>query len=290
MWSEITRQIAEALGSGFQPGRPAPVSGGSINAAWRLEDGAEAVFVKTNRADAVAMFEAEAEGLAAMAAAEGIRVPAVITHGLADDHSFIALEWIDLRGRGDWTAFGADLAVMHRQTADAHGWHRDNTIGSTPQPNQQDADWCRFFAGQRLGFQLDLAETGGGSRQLIDAGRRLQQHLPALFAGHQPTPSLLHGDLWSGNVAFDSSGNGVLYDPATHYGDRECDLAMSELFGRFPEPFYQAYDAAWPIDPGYPVRRDLYQLYHVLNHGNLFGGGYFRQAEGVISRLMSEIG
>lgn len=289
MWSEIAQQLGQALGREFRPGRPAPVSGGSINAAWRLESGADVVFVKTNRADGLDMFEAEAQGLTAMAAANGIRVPKVITHGLADGKSYIALEWIDLRGRGDWAQLGEGLAQMHRQTVAAHGWHRDNTIGSTPQPNRRDADWCRFFADQRLGFQLDLAADGGGSRQLVDAGRRLQEQLPALFSDYRPVPSLLHGDLWSGNVAFDATGNGVLFDPATHYGDRECDLAMSELFGRFPEPFYQAYDAAWAIDPGYPVRRDLYQLYHVLNHGNLFGGGYFRQAEGIISRLLSAI-
>ncbi|MCK8515173.1 fructosamine kinase family protein [Methylonatrum kenyense] len=289
MWSEIEQRIGEALGRDFRAARPTPVSGGSINAAWRLESGDDAVFVKTNRSDALDMFEAEAEGLTAMADANGIRVPQVITHGLADGKSYIALEWIDLRGRGDWAGLGERLAQMHRQTADTHGWHRDNTIGSTPQPNRQDADWCRFFADQRLGFQLDLAAGGGGNRQLIDAGRRLQEQLPALFNGYRPVPSLLHGDLWSGNVAFDPAGNGVLFDPATHYGDRECDLAMSELFGRFPDPFYQAYASAWPVDPGYPVRRDLYQLYHVLNHGNLFGGGYFRQAEGMVGRLLAEI-
>lgn len=289
MWSEIEAAIGDALGAEFRPGRPTPVSGGSINAAWRLEDGDRAVFVKTNRRTALAMFEAEAEGLAELGNADAVRYPAALCTGIADGHSFIAMDWITLRGRGDWAALGEGVAQQHARAADAHGWHRDNTIGSTLQPNARDSDWIRFFADQRLGHQLDLAERAGVGRALLDSGRRLQGELSSLFDDYVPAPSLLHGDLWSGNVAFDDIGSPVLFDPATHYGDRESDLAMSELFGRFPADFYAAYDNAWPLHPDYAIRRDLYQLYHVLNHGNLFGGGYYRQAEGMVGKLLAQM-
>lgn len=288
-WSAIDEAIATATGQPFTSRHRAPVGGGSINAAYRLEGDDSAWFVKVNRADALAMFQAEAEGLEEMAGAGAIRVPAPLTWGEAGGRSYLVMDWLTLHGRGDGAALGDQLARMHQHTAEHHGWHRDNTIGSTPQVNTPDADWVSFYRERRLRFQLQLAADKGHGR-LQANGERLCEHLAAFFTDYTPAPSLLHGDLWSGNIAFDDSRNPVLYDPAVYYGDRESDLAMSELFGRMPRAAYDAYQAAWPLDAGYGVRRDLYQLYHVLNHLNLFGGMYAGQAEDMIRRLLAEVG
>jgi fructosamine-3-kinase len=178
---------------------------------------------------------------------------------------------------------------MHRVAAARFGWHRDNTIGATPQRNDWTADWLEFFVRHRLGFQLDLAERSGHGGRWIEQGRELCEHAGAFFSGCAPQPSLLHGDLWGGNWAADASGAPVIFDPATYYGDREADLAMTHLFGGFGREFYAAYEAAWPLDHGANARRNLYNLYHVLNHLNLFGGGYRVQVERMIERLLAEL-
>ena len=183
---------------------------------------------------------------------------------------------------------GRGLAFMHRFHAAHFGWHRDNTIGATPQINTPAADWIGFWRKQRLGFQLALARENGYRGRLLAQGERLLGQLPVFFSGHEPRPSLLHGDLWSGNAAFMRDGTPVMFDPAVYYGDREADIAMTELFGGFSADFYRAYDEAYPREPGYATRKQLYNLYHVLNHLNLFGGGYHAQAERMIEQLLSE--
>ena len=177
---------------------------------------------------------------------------------------------------------------MHRTTRAEFGWVRDNTIGATPQPNTPDPDWVRFWARQRLGFQLALAARNGHGGALQRLGETLLGRLPDLL-DHAPAPSLLHGDLWGGNLGYMRDGEPVIYDPAVYYGDREADLAMTELFGGFGGDFYAAYREAWPLDPGYASRRDLYNLYHVLNHLNLFGGGYLGQALNLLGRLLAQV-
>jgi len=173
------------------------------------------------------------------------------------------------------------------------GFAHDNYIGTTPQPNgwpnESRTSWIDFWRERRLGFQLRLAAQNGYGGQLQTLGEKLLDALPAFFAGYTPQPSLLHGDLWSGNHAFLEDGTPVIFDPAPYYGDRECDLAMTELFGGYPADFYTAYHAAYPLDSGYAVRKDLYNLYHVLNHANLFGEGYARQAEQMMQRLLKFI-
>ena len=287
-WSTIDAAIAEATGTAYATRDRAPVRGGSINVAYRLEGGAQAWFVKLNSADALAMFQAEADGLRELAAAKALRVPEPLTWGQAGGRSYLIMEWITLQGRGDWAALGEGLARMHASTAQRHGWRLDNTIGSTPQVNTPDGDWVRFYTERRLRFQLQLAASNGYGGRLLRDGERLCGETEALFTDYRPAASLLHGDLWSGNIAFDGSRRPVLYDPAVYYGDRETDLAMSELFGRLPDAAYDAYNAVWPVDSGYAVRRELYQLYHVLNHLNLFGGMYARQAEQMIGRLLAQ--
>lgn len=289
-WAAIAEQVSSALGAPFRPGSPRPVGGGCINRAAVLTDGAERVFVKLNRADLLPMFEAEAAGLAEIAATGTIRAPRPYCTGVAGADAFIAMEHVDLggAGRGDVAAAGRQLALMHRCVSDHFGWYRDNTIGATPQPNAQSDDWVAFWRDQRLGFQLGLAGGAGGGR-LARSGERLLARLPALI-GHRPSPSLLHGDLWGGNIGYTGNGAPVIFDPAVYYGDREADLAMTELFGGFGPRFRAAYDEVWPVDPGYGVRRTLYNLYHVLNHFNLFGGGYLTQAQGMIEGLLAEAG
>jgi protein-ribulosamine 3-kinase len=255
-----------------------------------LSDGVHSYFVKLNRGDRLPMFEAEAAGLAELAASRTLRVPTPVCTGLAHDQAFLAMEHIELGGcpAGGGARAGRLLAAMHRCTRDRFGWDRDNTIGSTPQHNAQHPDWAHFWAERRLGPQLELAGRNGYAKPLQRAGDSLLAELPALL-GHAPAPSLLHGDLWGGNMACARDGEAVVFDPAVYFGDREADLAMTELFGGFGGDFYAAYREAWPLDPGYAIRRDLYNLYHVLNHLNLFGGGYLSQAQGLLGRLLAQV-
>jgi len=291
MWDEIARAIAEAIGRNFTIEYRRPVGGGCINDGYRLEGDGERYFAKLNSADRVEMFAAEAEGLAEMASARAVRVPEPLCWGVAGKQSFVVMEYIDFGGQAAEAAgrLGEQLAAMHRKTSTQFGWHRDNTIGSTPQVNTASDNWVLFWRDQRLAFQLQLLAQKGMGGSLQRKGERLLDDLPAFFDGHAPVPSLLHGDLWGGNQAVAADGEPVIFDPAVYYGDRETDVAMTELFGGFPAAFYDAYDAAWPLDAGYAVRRTLYNLYHILNHANLFGGGYARQAEGMIDRLLAEI-
>lgn len=288
-WSVINRALRAAGRRVGDDARPRPVGGGDISAAWRLDAADGPVFLKTGPASSYEMFSAEAEGLAELAAADAIRVPEVVAFGVAGDTAYAAFEWLDFGRPGPDTErkLGERLAALHRTTRQRFGWHRDNTIGATPQTNTPSADWIAFWREHRLGYQLALAARNGYAGALQREGARLMERLPGLFVTYTPQPSLLHGDLWSGNAAFDQAGAPVVFDPAVYYGDREADLAMTELFGGFSAEFYAAYRETWPLDAGYAVRRDLYNLYHVLNHLNLFGGGYLSQSERLVGRLLA---
>jgi protein-ribulosamine 3-kinase len=280
--------VVAALGGGTA--RWAAHGGSALNATWRLELAGARWFVKANRADRLAMLEAEADGLRALGGTGAVRVPTPAATGAADGAAFLALEWLELGRGGRDAALGRALAALHRSTAPRFGWHRDNTIGTTPQANGWDDDWARFFGERRLAPQLALAARHGHGGVLQRDGERLLAALPSLLRGHRPAPSLLHGDLWSGNAARLASGEPVVFDPAVYCGDREADLAMTELFGGFGADFHAAYREAWPLAPGYGTRRTLYNLYHVLNHLNLFGGGYGAQAEAMLGRLLAAAG
>jgi len=233
------------------------------------------VFRKSGPASSLAMFEAEAEGLRELAATGTVRVPEVVDVGVASGSAFIEMERLELAPPdGDCASlFGRQLADLHRVTAREFGWTRDNTIGLTPQLNPRTADWVEFLVEHRLRFQLELARKNGHDGELQRLGERVLAGVPELFREYSPSPSLLHGDLWSGNWA-KADGAPVTFDPAVYYGDREADLAMTRLFGGFPQAFYEAYEKAWPLAPGHEQRNTLYQLYHMLNHLNLFGSGY----------------
>ncbi|NCJ07698.1 phosphotransferase [Synechococcales cyanobacterium C] len=289
MWIELEQYITQATGQPFSGCRYTPVGGGSINQAYCLQSNSQRYFVKLNAAHKLSMFAAEAAGLLEMEASKCIRVPHPITTGVVAEHSFIVLEWIDL-GRGTpqtWYTLGQQLAQMHTTSSPrGFGWHQSNTIGDTPQLNSWTADWATFFAEHRIGYQLRLARHRGGR---FSQGAALQAAIPQLLANHHPQPALVHGDLWSGNAAFTAAGEPIILDPAPYYGDREVDVAMTELFGGFPAAFYEGYQQTFPLPPGYQHRRLLYNLYHILNHFNLFGGGYGGQAERMIETLLASI-
>jgi len=288
LWNAIADAIGRAGSAPFVLRGVHSVGGGCINATHVIDDGARRWFVKLNDAARLEMFAAEADGLSEIAASGTVRVPQPLCHGVADGQAFLVLEWLDLSGHGAQETLGRQLAAMHRVVREEYGWFRDNTIGSTPQPNEQSMDWMEFMCERRLGHQLDLA-VQGGNRQLHRRGEELLDRMPDLFSGYTPAASLLHGDLWSGNFAVSAAGEPVIFDPAVYYGDREADLAMTELFGGFSPAFYAAYNEAWPLDAGYRVRKTLYNLYHVLNHYHMFGGGYGSQAERMIDQLLSEL-
>jgi fructosamine-3-kinase len=286
----IARAIGAATGQPFAIRGQRAVGGGCIHRAVVVEDGARRYFVKLNEASAAPMFAAEADGLQAIAATGTVRVPGVVAHGAASGEAFLVLEYLDLSGSGDARLLGRQLAALHRATGPHCGWPQDNYIGATPQLNTPDRDWVRFYAARRLEPQLAWARDKGCSPRLYEDGMRLAQRVAAFFDGYRPQPSLLHGDLWGGNAAWLAEGTPVIFDPAAYWGDREADLAMTELFGGFGAGFHAAYRDAWPLDPGYATRKTLYNLYHVLNHFNLFGGGYAGQAQSMVQRLLAEIG
>jgi fructosamine-3-kinase len=289
-WQAIIQYIESATGQPFKLLKAQPVSGGDINAAYRLQSESLSFFVKLNRPDRLSMFEAEAAGLEALAQTQSIRVPKFIACGLTSEHAFLVLEYIVLHGLNTRSEqlLGQQLAQLHLHKQPYFGWHRDNTIGSTAQVNGQYHDWIKFWQEQRLGYQLNLAASKGYGGSLQTLGEKLCTDLESLFSGYQPQPALVHGDLWGGNALADDQGNPVIYDPACYFGDRETDLAMTELFGGFSSAFYQAYQAVYPLDSGYARRKTLYNLYHILNHLNLFGRSYLHQAENMMNKILCD--
>ncbi|WP_017652468.1 fructosamine kinase family protein [Fortiea contorta] len=285
-WMEIDAHISRVTGEKFQSQQRRSVSGGCINQGYAVCDGELTYFVKINQASQVAMFEAEALGLEDMLTTASIRVPKPLCWGTAGNSSYIVLEWLEM-GRGNtqsWLEMGRKLAAMHKATSSqGFGWKINNTIGSTPQINNWTADWAEFYTKHRLGYQFQLARRRGGS---FPQQEKLLAAIPELWVDHEVQPSLVHGDLWGGNAGCSVSGEPVIFDPATYYGDREVDIAMTELFGGFPAEFYQGYNEVFPLDAGYEDRKTVYNLYHILNHFNLFGGGYGSQANRMIDQIL----
>jgi fructosamine-3-kinase len=268
------------------------VSAGVLQSTFVATFGGGArAFVKVGAPEQRPRLRAEARGLEALRDAGAARVPQVWLTGGEAQHYFLVLEYLELQP-GDASAharLGRELAALHRVTGAQFGFERDNFIGATPQANRCSDHWPAFFREQRLLPQLALAAGRPAARAWAGRGELLAGALEGFFTGHRPPPSLLHGDLWSGNAGFLAGGIPVLYDPAVYYGDREADLAMTELFGGFAPDFYAAYRDAWPLEPGYAVRKDLYNLYHLINHFNLFGGAYGAQAASQIDRLLAAV-
>ncbi|EFA74151.1 fructosamine kinase family protein [Cylindrospermopsis raciborskii CENA303] len=289
MWQEIDRQISEVTGQKFQTIHKSSVSGGCINQGYAISNGNITYFVKTNQASQGEMFAAEMLSLRQMYETKTIRVPQPLCWGTTDNCSYIVLEWLEMSAGNNksWQQMGRNLAAMHKTTSEqGFGWHINNTIGSTPQINNWMLSWDEFFFKNRLGYQFHLARRRGGN---FPGEQKLLDVIPSLLADHKPEPSLVHGDLWGGNVGFIINGQPVIFDPATYFGDREVDIAMTELFGGFPPSFYQGYEEEFPLAQGYEKRKNIYNLYHILNHFNLFGGGYSNQANGMIGRILESI-
>lgn len=289
-WQAVCDLLFERLGLSSRPLRARQLGGGDINQAFLLEDGRQRFFIKLNRAAMLPMFEAESLGLAAIRNSGCIRLPEVYLVASHGEHAFMAMEYIDFGARGDNARLGRQLAAMHACSRSEFGFSGDNFIGSNPQPNTPSGDWVEFWQTNRLGYQLSLGEGNGFDAGLLRQGRRLNQQVGLFFRDYQPRPALLHGDLWSGNHASDGEGNPVIYDPACYFGDHEADLAMLELFGDPGDAFFAAYHEIYPIDAGYPLRRDLYNLYHLLNHANLFAGGYLSRSRVMIDSLLARLG
>lgn len=289
--SSIVQQIETAAQIKLTNYTLTSIGGGCINTAYKMSAGNNHYFIKVNSPNLLAMFEAEAAALDEMAQLNCVRVPKVICYGTADGHSYLALEYIELRSLRGLASktLGQQLAQLHHQEMPYFGWHIDNTIGSTPQINDREHDWHQFWQQHRLEQQLHFAAKNGYGGRIQDRGMQLSENLHHFFNNYTPHPSLLHGDLWGGNAASDDQGNPVIFDPASYYGDRETDIAMTELFGGFGHEFQTAYQAEYPLDAGYRVRKTLYNLYHILNHVNLFGGSYLGQAESMIEQLLSEV-
>jgi fructosamine-3-kinase len=249
-------------------------SGGCIHDCYRVTLRGTRCFLKLNEPGQADAFAAEADGLEALRAA-GMRAPKPYSYGIAGGRAYLLMEHLGLGAAPDFAALGRVLAQTHRKPGARFGWQRDNYIGSTPQQNGWCDDWAAFWVERRLVPQLELAKKNGFSISL-----------PSMksLEGYKPQASLLHGDLWSGNAGFTAEGP-VVFDPAVYYGDREADLAMTELFGGFPPPFYAAYQSAFPLEKGYETRKHLYNLYHLLNHLNLFGRGYLAQVEATLRFL-----
>lgn len=289
-FSDIAQQISDSTNTIFEIESSKPISGGDINHAFLLQGKKACYFVKLNRADLVDMFAAEFTGLYELAQTQTVKVPKPITFGQTADASFLVLEFLDLKRATPQSerSFGEQLAQLHLRKQPFFGWHIDNTIGSTPQKNARTENWVTFWREKRLGFQLQLAAQKGYSSQLQALGEKLSERLDDFFVNYTPQPSLLHGDLWGGNVATTEQNQPVIFDPACYYGDRETDLAMTELFGGFSQNFYAAYNDVWQLDADYKTRKMLYNLYHILNHVNLFGGGYALQAQQMMQKLLAQ--
>jgi protein-ribulosamine 3-kinase len=274
---------------------------GPWTTAWSLHVGREHFFVKTAPIANASMLEAEADGLRALASSGAhsrnapLRAPAVHVRGAQGETAFLVLSWLDLGDARRGDALARALACLHRVAAptgprgERYGWQRDNYIGATPQRNGWEDDWAIFYRDHRIGPQVERALKGGHRGVLRRDSQRLLEAVPLLLAGHAPVPTLLHGDLWSGNAGTLMTGAPVVFDPAVYVGDRETDLAMTRLFGGFESAFYRAYEEIYPLPSGHEERRELYNLYHVLNHLNLFGSSYLARAEEVVGRLLARV-
>ena len=289
--STLEEAIAEILGNDLRIVSKQPVYGGDINRTFRLSlsDG-RLVFLKSNTLKNLPFFEVEANGLEALRQTHTIGVPGVLGIGTDQNTSFLLMEYLEAAPKidGYWEVFGRELAALHR--ADCRhlvkngrfGFSGDNYIGATPQKNKTMMGWAEFFRECRLVPQIKMADRYFDSK-LRQLCTRLLDHLDE-YLPEPEFPSLLHGDLWNGNAAPGPDGKAWIFDPAAYVGHYEAELAMTELFGGFPNEFYRAYSEVIPIGSDYHDRRDLYNLYHLLNHLNLFGGSYLNSVRHIVNK------
>lgn len=266
-----------------------PLSGGDINEAYLLKTDSESLFIKWNDEDfALQMFEAEAAALRAIANTGSIATPEIKHVGSLRNKDFLILEFIEEKAsqtKDDQARFGRDLAALHANSDEQFGWSQNNFIGTLSQINNKCQDWDEFYITQRLEIQYSMARSNDHLPNTnINTINRFYKEIGELLKGIKP--SLLHGDLWSGNYIIDRSGKTYLIDPASYYGHSEIDLAMSELFGGFSNEFYEAYSEVSSISEGYSHRLDIYQLYYLLVHLNLFGKSYEAKCEKILRKFI----
>lgn len=263
------------------------VGGGSINDAYQIAVGGQSFFVKVNSANSYPnMFAGEAKGLEFIAENSKFKVPKVFEIGNTEDFQFIAMEFIQPTTETPdyWEQFGADLALMHLHSANHFGLEYDNYMGSLVQSNKQSEKWADFFREQRLLPQIRVArDTGKADKAMVHGFDLLFSRVHNLFPIEPP--AAVHGDLWSGNFMTGADGQAVIFDPAVYYGHREMDIAMTRLFGGFDSQFYRGYDAKYPLEKGWEERVEIANLYPLMVHVNLFGGGYAAQVKSILKRF-----
>ncbi len=285
-WAEIARHITLCEGKDQVIRHATTVAGGDIAQAYRVHCGADDYFVKTQKPQYLAMFQAEAAALAQLREF----APRAICSGIAGDAAYLAMEYCELSHSGNEESLGDTIANLHRttNTEGRFGWEEDNFIGLTAQRNTWSDSWADFFWRHRLAPQLQFAYAKGFKKPLAKFENALAEAAKGLLRSHRPSAALLHGDLWSGNKAFLPDGRAIIFDPAAYYGDPETDIAMTELFGGFGPRFYDSYYRHHPRQSGYDKRKALYNLYHLLNHLSLFGSGYLGQCERYILSIIEE--
>ena len=289
IWQTIQSEIQNATQTPFLLSEKIPLTGGDINQAFRLIGGECEYFVKLNSSAFSDMFIRESSGLKVLENTESFVIPKVIIKGVFENQSYLVLEFISMHRHGDIVDFAEALANFHLTTQEEFGFKENNYIGRTAQENQFRSNWGEFFAEQRIRYQLELLGQKNVPHSLIKKGLKLVQKLPDYLNKHQPKPALVHGDLWQGNYAFNQVGAPVIFDPACYYADHEVDLAMLLLFGHPGQKFFDTYNRFYPIAPGFSSRKKIYNLYHILNHANLFSGSYIAQADQIIVDLLLSI-
>ena len=284
---QIQSKLSEKLGAGIIIHDTRPVSGGDINAAFRINTSKGSFFLKHNSASKYpGMFRSEARGLVLLEAAAEIDVPGVVDYGEAGEDAFLVLEFIESAPRGNdfWESFGRSLAKMHRHANELFGLDHDNYIGSLQQHNSGHHRWADFFIHERLERQLTLARNNGlADSKMTEQFERLYTRLPDIFP--EEPASLVHGDLWSGNYMTGAKGQPVIIDPAVYYGHREMDIGMSRLFGGFDAGFYEAYYQEYPLAAGWQERVEICNLYPLMVHVNLFGGSYVNSVKNILRQF-----
>ena len=287
MRTGIENIIAKLLGDNVQIINTIPLAGGSINESFKINTNNGVFFIKKNSSSQFPqMFEKEVSGLKTLRDANEIIIPKTIGVAESATESFLMLEFIEsgTRVKHFWEIFGNQLANLHNHTSDFFGLEIDNYIGSLQQTNKKHTNWSDFFREERLEKQVILARNSGLiDKSVVTSFDKFYNHLYDLFPV-EPA-SLLHGDLWGGNFMVNEAGLPVIYDPAVYYGHREMDLGMSKLFGGFDEQFYTSYNKHHPLENGWEERLDYCNLYPLMVHVNLFGGGYAQSVKSIISKF-----
>ncbi|AUJ35113.1 fructosamine kinase family protein [Vibrio vulnificus] len=287
MWQAISQQLSETLMFSYDIVEKVHLSGGDINECYMISDGEQRYFVKINSKDFLSKFQVEAENLRLLRQTDSVTLPELVLIGNTKSNAFIILNFLPTKPLEDPEnsyKFGQQLAYLHLWGEQKeYGCDQDNYLGATLQPNAWHKKWSTFFSEQRIGWQLQLLKEKGVTFGVID---EIVEVVARQLLNHNPRPSLIHGDLWHGNVALSAFGP-ICYDPACYWGDRECDIAMTELFGGFNAEFYRGYEDIAPLPFGYTQRKEIYNLYHILNHCNQFGGHYLEQAQKSIDKILS---